>query len=269
MEFFKSIGELFSALISHINLTYVIDIGIIAFIFYSFIKLIKGTRAVQIINGIIVILVISRVSELLKLYAVNYILQNMLTIGLIAVVIIFQPELRKALEKVGNTNWIIKKNRQAGFRSEENINAIVEAATTMSRKKIGALIVIAGSLSLSDIADTGTRLDAEISAELVMNVFFPKSPLHDGAMLIKNERIVAAGCLLPLSSNMGVSKELGTRHRAAIGISETSDAMIIVVSEETGAISIAQEGGLQRFVDAAGLREAISLSGTAESEAAK
>lgn len=269
MEFFKGLGELFSALISDIKLTYVIDIGIIAFIFYSFIKLIKGTRAVQIINGIIVILVISQISELLKLYAVNFILQNMLTIGLIALVVIFQPELRRALEKMGSTHWLIRKSKMVGFRSEENINAIVEAATTMSRKKIGALIVIAGANSLSDIAGTGTSIDAEISAELVMNIFFPKSPLHDGALLIKDERIVAAGCLLPLSSNMDVSKELGTRHRAALGISETSDALIIVVSEETGAMTIAQEGGLQRFVDAAGLREAISLSGAVEPEAAK
>lgn len=266
MDFFESFKELLFALFSDIKITYIIDIAIITFVFYSFIKLIKETRAVQIINGIIVILVISKISELLRLYAINYILQNTLTIGLIAIVIIFQPELRKALEKVGNTRWIIKTSKKAGLESEHIIDEIVDAATTMSRKKIGALMVIVGKLSLNDIIETGTVVDASITSELVQNVFFPKSPLHDGAMLIKNERIVAAGCVLPLSSNLDISKELGTRHRAAIGISETSDALVIIVSEETGAISIAIDGRLQRFLDPASLRDAISISHTREDE---
>lgn len=269
MDVFDSLKETMFALFSDIKVTYMIDIAIITFMFYSFIKLLKETRAVQIIKGIGVILIISKISEWLRLYAINYILQNTLTIGLIAVVIIFQPELRKALEKVGNTKWLIKKSRQVGFHSERNVDAIVDAATVMSRKKIGALIVIAGNVSLNDIIETGTTMDASITSELVQNVFFPKAPLHDGAMLIKNERIVAAGCVLPLSANLDISKELGTRHRAAIGISETSDALVVVVSEETGAISIAVEGKLQRFLDPAALREAISITRTPEEEGRK
>lgn len=269
MDFISGIKETLYALFSDIKITYIIDIGIITFVFYSLIKLIKETRALQIINGIVVILVISKISEWLRLYAINYILQNTLTIGLIAIVIIFQPELRKALEKMGNTKWLIKRSRQVGFHSEQNVDAIVDAATTMSRKKIGALIVIAGNISLNDIIETGTNVDASITSELVQNVFFPKSPLHDGAMLIKNERIVAAGCVLPLSSNLDISKELGTRHRAALGISETSDALVVVVSEETGAISIATDGKLQRFVDTVALREAISVNHAAEEDEKK
>lgn len=264
MTFLDSTKELVFALFSDIKITYIIDIAIITFLFYSLIKLIKETRAVQIIKGILLILVISKISESLRLYAINYILQNTLTIGLIAIVIIFQPELRKALEKMGNTRWLIKKTKKAGFESEQIIDEIVDAATTMSRKKIGALIVIVGSLSMNDIVETGTVVDASITSELVQNVFFPKSPLHDGAMIIKNERIVAAGCVLPLSSNLDISKELGTRHRAALGISETSDALVIIVSEETGAISIAVDGKFQRFLDPTSLREAITVGKSQE-----
>lgn len=257
-EFLNAFKETFLALFSDIKITYIIDIGIITFLFYSLIKLVKETRAIKIMNGLLILFVIYKISEWSHLYALNYLLRNTLTIGLIAIVIIFQPELRKMLERMGNANWLIKRTKAAVIHSEQNVDAIVEAAMVMSRKKIGALIVIVGKQSLSDIAETGTELDAAISAELIMNVFFPKSPLHDGAMLIKDDRIIAAGCLLPLSENMDVSKELGTRHRAGLGISETSDARIIIVSEETGVISIAHEGELRRYIDTSGLREAIS-----------
>ncbi len=265
MDFLSTLKELFYAFLADIRITYVVDVVIIAFVFYSFLKLIRETRAEQIAKGVFIIIVISKLSEWLELYAVEYILKNTLTIGLISVVIIFQPELRKGLEKVGDGGWLIKKNRRRGFHYEDNIDSICEAVTVMSRKKIGALIVIAGKLGLADIIATGTKIDAEISAELVMNIFYPKSPLHDGAMVIKHERIVSAGCVLPLS-DMLMSKELGTRHRAAMGMSETSDALIIVVSEETGAISIVADGVLKRFVDPAGLREAITASTSVEEE---
>ncbi len=269
MDYLLALKELFYAFVSDIKVTYVVDILIVAFVFYNFLKLIRETRAEQIMKGVVVILVISKISESLKLYAVNFVLQNTLTIGLIAIVIIFQPELRKGLEKVGDGGWLLKKNRRAGFHNDDDINAICEAVMRMARKKIGALIVVTGKLGLVDIIETGTVIDAEISPELVMNVFFPNSPLHDGAMIVKNDRIVAAGCVLPLSANLGISKELGTRHRAAMGISETSDALIIVVSEETGSISVASDGKLERYVDLGRLRELITQSKYEEDEVAK
>jgi diadenylate cyclase len=183
-------------------------------------------------------------------------LQSTFTIGLIALVIIFQPELRKALEHLGRSQWIISNNKKGSVEEQtRSINEIVDAVSVMSRKKIGALIVMERLIGINDIIDTGTVLDAKISADLIMNVFYPKSPLHDGAVIIKNNRLMAAGCLLPLSSNKYISKELGTRHRAAMGMTESSDSLIVIVSEETGAISMAIEGKLQRFLDTTTLRE--------------
>jgi conserved hypothetical protein TIGR00159 len=244
------------AFVSEVKITYIIDIGIIAFVFYKLLGLIRETRAEQLVKGFLIILIISKLSEWAKLYAINYILQNTFTIGLIALVIIFQPELRKALEHLGRSQWLITNNKKGSVEEQtRSINEIVDAVSVMSRKKIGALIVMERLIGINDIIDTGTMLDAKISADLLMNVFYPKSPLHDGAVIIKNNRIMAAGCLLPLSSNKYISKELGTRHRAAMGMTESSDALIVIVSEETGAISMAVEGKLQRFLDTSTLRD--------------
>ncbi len=256
MDFINSLFETILAFVSEVKITYIIDIGIIAFVFYKLLGLIRETRAEQLVKGFLIILIISKLSEWAKLYAINYILQNTFTIGLIALVIIFQPELRKALEHLGRSQWLITNNKKGSIEEQtRSINEIVDAVSVMSRKKIGALIVVERLIGINDIIDTGTILDAKITADLLMNVFYPKSPLHDGAVIIKNNRLMAAGCLLPLSSNKYISKELGTRHRAAMGMTESSDALIVIVSEETGAISMAVEGKLQRFLDTSTLRD--------------
>ncbi|OJV61765.1 MAG: TIGR00159 family protein [Clostridiales bacterium 38-18] len=256
MELINSLLDTMMAFLSEIKLNYIIDIGIIAFVFYKLLGLIRETRAEQLVKGFLIILIISKLSEWAKLYAINYILQNTFTIGLIALVIIFQPELRKALEHLGRSQWLLTNNKKGTLEEQtRSINEIVDAVSVMSRKKIGALIVIERLIGINDIIDTGTIIDAQISADLIMNVFYPKSPLHDGAVIIKNNRLMAAGCLLPLSSNKYISKELGTRHRAAMGMTESSDALIVIVSEETGAISMAVEGKLQRFLDTSTLRD--------------
>lgn len=256
MEFVEVVINFLKAFVSEIRITYIIDIAIIAFVLYKLLSLIKETRAEQLVKGFIIILVIAKVSEWAELYAVNFILQSTFTIGLIALVIIFQPELRKALEHLGRSQWFLSSNKK-GINDEQEriVNEIADAAGVMSRKKIGALIVVERMIGINDIVETGTVTDAKVSVDLLMNIFYPKSPLHDGAVVIKNNRIMAAGCLLPLSTNKYISKELGTRHRAAMGMTETSDALIVVVSEETGAISMAVEGKLQRFLDPTTLKE--------------
>lgn len=225
-----------------------IDILIVAFIFYKVIGLVKETRAQQVLKGIVFLLVLTPFSEWLQLDALNYILVNVMQIGIIALIIVFQPELRRVLEKVGrfNVSAIFKADQSAGsFNMDESINSLGVAAGNLSFAKTGALIVIERETKLGEIAGTGTILDAAISSQLVENIFFHNSPLHDGAMIIRRNRIVAAGCYLPLTENNTLGKHLGTRHRAGIGISETADCVVIIVSEETGNISVAMSGRLE------------------------
>lgn len=259
MEIISIVKNFTFALISEIKINYIIDILVMAYVFYKLLGLIKETRAEQLVKGFLIILLIAKISEWGKLYAINYVLQSTLTIGVIALVILFQPELRKALEHLGRSQWVLTSARR-GIDDEYKmtINEIADAASVMSRKKIGALIVIERAIGINDIVETGTITDAKVSADLLMNIFYPKSPLHDGAVVIKNHRIMAAGCLLPLSSNKYISKELGTRHRAAMGMTESSDSLIVIVSEETGAISMAVEGKLQRFLDPSTLKELMT-----------
>lgn len=267
MEVLQSLSSSTLNFLYEIKINYIVDIAIIAFVFYKLLGLIRETRAEQLAKGFLIILIISKLSEWAKLYAVNYVLQSTFTIGLIALVIIFQPELRKALEHLGRSQLFLMPTRKNVQNSlEQMINEIVDAAGVMSRKKIGALIVIERTTGINDIAETGTIIDAQISADLLMNIFYPKSPLHDGAVVIKNERLMAAGCLLPLSSNKYISKELGTRHRAGMGMTESSDALIVIVSEETGAISMALEGKLQRFLDTTTLKELMNNALVVEKE---
>ncbi|MGX8797262.1 diadenylate cyclase CdaA [Fusibacter sp. JL298sf-3] len=270
MEILSTVMNFIKAFVSGIEINYILDILIIAYVFYKLLGLIRETRAEQLVKGFLIILIISKVSEWGKLYAINYVLQSTLTIGVIALVIIFQPELRKALEHLGRSQWILTPGRK-GVDDEykRTINEIADAASVMSRKKIGALIVVERTIGINDIVETGTITDAKVSADLLMNIFYPKSPLHDGAVVIKNNRIMAAGCLLPLSSNKYISKELGTRHRAAMGMTESSDALIVIVSEETGAISLAVEGKLQRFLDPTTLKELMLKTLNAEKEEEK
>ena len=232
----------------YIGLVDIIDILLVAFIFYKGIGLVKETRAQQVLKGIVFLLVLVPLSEWLRLDALNYILVNVMQIGIIAIIIVFQPELRRMLEKVGrfNVSSIFKADQGTGnFNLDEAINCIASAAGNLSLTKTGALIVIERETKLGEIAGTGTILDATISSQLVENIFFHNSPLHDGAMIIRADRIVAAGCYLPLTEDTTLSKKLGTRHRAGIGISETADCVVVIVSEETGNISLALSGSLE------------------------
>ncbi len=228
-----------------LRITDVIDIAVVAFVIYHGIKLIRETRASQLIKGIIILVSIMYISGVLKLNAINFILENTLQIGLIAVLIIFQPELRRTLEKVGNAS--VKKLIRINDDAEEPYTEeICSAVSKLASSKTGALILIERSTKLGDIIASGTAINANVSQSLLVNLFVPNTPLHDGAVIIGDNRIKAAACLLPLTQNTNFSKELGTRHRAAIGVSEVADCIAIVVSEETGTISMAINGNIKR-----------------------
>jgi len=234
---------------------------LVAFIFYKVIGLVRETRAQQVLKGIIFLLMLVPLSEWLRLDALNYILVNVMQIGIIALIIVFQPELRRMLEKVGrfNVGAIFKAEQTTGsLNIDEAVNSIATAAGNLSLTKTGALIVIERETKLREIAGTGTILDASVSSQLIENIFFHNSPLHDGAMIIRDDRIVAAGCYLPLTEDTTLSKKLGTRHRAGIGISETADCVVVIVSEETGNISVAVAGKLEPNFTPDSLRKKLS-----------
>ncbi len=237
--------------------TTAIDILIVAFVVYKLLLLIRETRAEQLIKGIIILLIVSKVSDWLQLYVVHYILQNTFTIGVVALMIVFQPEMRRALEYIGRSKFLSKSPME--MKQEElegTVDQVVNAAEKLSQDKIGALIVLERETRMNDIIETGVPINADVTDALLINVFMPNTPLHDGAIIIRGDRLMAAGCILPLTANR-VSKDLGTRHRAALGIVEQSDAVVVIVSEETGAISIASDGKLARFLDANALRKRI------------
>ena len=239
-----------------LRITDIIDIAVVAFVIYHGIKLIRETRASQLIKGIIVLVLIMYISEVLKLNSINFILENTLQIGLIAVLIIFQPELRRTLEKVGNAS--VKKLIKINDDTEETYSdEICSAVSKLASSKTGALILIERSTKLGDIIASGTAIDAKVSQALLINLFVPNTPLHDGAVIIGGNRIKAAACLLPLTQNTSFSKELGTRHRAAIGVSEVADCIAVVVSEETGTISMATNGKIKRDYTPVSLRRDI------------
>lgn len=228
----------------------VLDILIVSFVFYKLFILIKGTRAEQLIKGLLIIMVVSKLSDIAKLYTVYYILDNTLKLGFIALLIVFQPEMRRALEYIGRNKFLQKEyidNEKKEMK--KSFIEITETVKFLSKRKIGALIVLEKETGLGDYIDTGIKLDAEITSELLISIFYDKTPLHDGATIISQNRIVAANTYLPLSTNHNVSQELGTRHRAGIGLSEITDSFIIIVSEETGNISVVVEEKLVRYLD--------------------
>lgn len=233
----------------------ILDIAIVAFAFYKLYMLIRETRAEQLIKGIIVLLLATQISEWLQLYVINWILRNTMTVGLIALLIVFQPELRRALEYIGRTKFLTKSIVDIEYE-ELNMVAeeIVEAVASLSRQKIGALIVLEKETGLNEVVETGTIINGKVSRALLINIFMPNTPLHDGALLIRKASVLAAGCFLPLTENPNLSKELGTRHRAGLGITERSDSIVVIVSEETGTISVAENGKLTRFLDIVTLR---------------
>lgn len=268
LEFFQTIWESIVAFFTSYRLIIdTVDIALVAFVIYHLIKLVRDSRAEQLLKGILLLVVAYLLSlpELLDLKAIHYLLQIVFDNALIVLVVIFQPEIRRALEQAGHSG--LNKLGLFNFNSEENeqrtqqwqttISAVCDAVQILQRQKMGALIVFERNTKLGEIIDSGTIIDADPSAELIGNVFFNKAPLHDGAMIIRDGKVYAAGCILPLSDNLQISRELGTRHRAGLGMSENSDALVVIVSEETGTVSLAVAGELKRNFTSEALRVAL------------
>ncbi len=226
--------------------TLIIDLTIVIFLLYCFVRVVKGSRAWQLIKGIVLLVLATWVSGLFNLRILNWILTGIMNLGVIAIIVIFQPELRRGLEQLG-TNKLTKFfgiDKDLSTKTKEDIYKIVIAATELSKTKTGALIVIERDIKIQDIIATGIPMNADVSPQLLVNIFEPKTPLHDGAVIISGNKIAAAACVLPLADDKDIAKELGTRHRAGIGISKESDSIVVIVSEETGKISIAKDGTL-------------------------
>ena len=243
------IKDLFRNITAGIGITDILDVLIVAFLAYKVLGFIRETRAEQLAKGILVFFLATFGSYVLNLYTLHYILSNMLQVGLIALVVIFQPELRRALEHLGRSKITTVFSQVDKDEAKQMIGEFVRAIESMSASRTGALIVIERETLLNDIVETGTIIDARVSEQMIGNIFYEGSPLHDGALIVRGDRLYAAGCVLPLTQNKGLNKELGTRHRAGIGITENSDALTLIVSEETGVVSIAQDGKLTRFLD--------------------
>ena len=247
---------LLQALISYVKLiriTDLIDIGIIAFLVYKLIWLTRRNSFGRFLKGIGLILLMMALASVLRLYAVSYLFSFVVEWGVLALIVIFQPEIRRMLERMGDShllNQLFSGGAKDAGTVEHAISETVSAYTAMSADKVGALIVFERQNNLDDVIKTGTALDSTVSGELLKNLFWNKAPLHDGAVVIRNGRIVGAGCMLPMSGNVNLSRDLGMRHRAGIGVSETTDAVAAIVSEETGAISVAVGGMLKRHLTA-------------------
>ena len=244
---FADLIQQFSTYVSYITPNDVIDVLLVSFVIYKILVFIRDTRTMQLLKGIIFLLVVMQISHLANLNAVDYILRNTMQLGFLAILILFQPELRRVLEQMGKSSmgkWFNFEEQEPRENKAQMISSMAHAAESMSKNRIGALIVIERDIKIGDIVGTGINLNADVSAELLLNIFIPKTPLHDGAVIVRNGKIEAAACFLPLSQNPNLSKELGTRHRAGLGISEESDSVAIIVSEETGNVSLAIDGDL-------------------------
>lgn len=248
----ETLTNLFQSVISsipNIEIMDVIDIFVVTFVIYRLIGLIRNTSAYRVVKGIAVLLIITLLTEMLRLNTVNFILSKVLELGAVAIVVVFQPELRRLLESVGSqsiSSFVSARDKHSD--TDAAIAATVTACEILSRERIGALIVFDRSLRTNDLFSSGTVLDARISPQLLRSIFYPKNALHDGAVIVQNNRIAAAGCMLPMTQNTHISSDLGMRHRAGIGMSEVSDAVVVIVSEETGTISVAVGGMLKRHL---------------------
>ncbi len=240
------------------KITDIIDILIVAFLIYSLLMLTRETRASQVLKGLVILLLASWISDLLGLTALNWVLRNVVNNGAVVLVILFQPELRRALEQIGRGHITGITGQESLLDSTRVISEIRQCLLNLSKRHVGALIVFEQQLHIKEIIDSGTPIDAYVSCPLLENIFEPNTPLHDGAVIVRGNRVVAAACLLTLTDNKGLNLELGTRHRAAIGMSENSDAIILVVSEETGTISYAKDGKLYRGLDGTGIEDILS-----------
>lgn len=227
-------------------ITLIVDITIVIFLAYGLLKIVKDSRAWQLVKGIAFLVIATWLSGILNLNILNYILSAVMNWGVILLIIIFQPEIRRALEQLGTNKFtkLFGMDKDIATKTKEDIYKIVIAASELSKTKTGALIVIERDIEIKDIISTGVPMEAEVSPQLLVNIFVPKTPLHDGAVIISNNKIAAAACVLPLADDKDIAQELGTRHRAAIGISKESDSIVVVVSEETGKISVAKDGTL-------------------------
>ncbi len=259
----ETINNLFYDIFNTFTLVSIIDIAITAFLIYKIMYWIKDTQAQQVVKGILIVLFLTQLSDWLGLITINYIFKSIITVGFIALIIMFQPELRRALQKLGSTRFnkmisgLVKPEKE--IDAQTAIHEITESIKELSETKTGALIILERNTKLNDIIETGVSIDSFISKSLLLNIFYPNTPLHDGAVIISRDdfRIKAAGCLLPLTQNRNLNKDIGTRHRSAIGMSENSDCVSLVVSEETGVISYAINGKLSRFIDVITLKNLL------------
>jgi diadenylate cyclase len=236
----------------------VVDILLVWYVIYKLMMVIRGTKAVQLLKGIFVILFVRLVSEYIGLKTLSWIMQKAIDWGVLAIIIIFQPELRRALEQLGRGKFFSRSTAQEDEEQEKTVNAIIKATDYMAKRRIGALMSIERETGMGDYIETGISLNSSISSELLINIFIPNTPLHDGAVIIQKNNVAAAACYLPLSESPFISKELGTRHRAALGISEVTDSITVVVSEETGGISLTKNGELHRDLSADAFKEILS-----------
>lgn len=233
----------------------VVDITLVWYVLYKLIMLIRGTKAIQLINGIVVVLAVRMASLLFDLQTLKWLTGQAILWGFLVIIILFQPELRRALEQLGRGSFFSRMSKSAEESMEKSIEAIVESCEYMAKRRIGALITIERETGIDDYAETGIPIGGELTHQLLTNIFTPNTPLHDGAVIIREDEIIAAACYLPLSEDPLISKELGTRHRAAIGVSEETDAITVIVSEETGDISCTKSGKLRRGINEETLRE--------------
>ncbi len=254
--------------------TDLVEILILTFLFYHVLEWIKGTRAWMLFKGIIVILLFILAAAVFQMTTILWLAGRLVNVALIALAVIFQPELRKALDQLGRKKFVsllfdFGMMQESGRFSDRTINELVKASFEMGKVKTGALIVIEQDIVLSEYERTGIDLDSILTSQLLINIFEKNTPLHDGAIIVRGDRVAAATCYLPLSDSMSISKELGTRHRAAIGISEVSDSLTVIVSEETGAVSVAKGGAIYRDLTQDGLREQLKIIQNAESESSR
>ena len=245
-------------LLATIGILDIVDIAVVAYFLYTLYQILKNTRAATLVKGLLILLLIMMGSRWMNLHVITWLMEKSMTVILVALPVVFQPELRRALEQIGRGKWFHKGGSELDEAEFETmLSNVTNATVAMSRRKLGALMVFERNTGLEERIETGTAVDGLLSEALLLNIFEKDTPLHDGAVIIRGKRIVAASCLLPLTENRNLSQDLGTRHRAGIGVSEQSDAVVLIVSEETGTISIARNGELIRYLHADDVREIL------------
>lgn len=245
-------------LLATIGILDIVDIAVVAYFLYTLYQILKNTRAATLVKGLLILLIIMMGSRWMNLHVITWLMEKSMTVILVALPVVFQPELRRALEQIGRGKWFHKGGSELDEAEFETmLSNVTNATVAMSRRKLGALMVFERNTGLEERIETGTAVDGLLSEALLLNIFEKDTPLHDGAVIIRGKRIVAASCLLPLTENRNLSQDLGTRHRAGIGVSEQSDAVVLIVSEETGTISIARNGELMRYLHADDVREIL------------